>query len=66
MPKPYLDANSGNYFVSFSLKGKRYKRSTGSSRQAEARRAQRIVDGRLGQLKAGLAQVPRPATGPHR
>ena len=58
MAEPFKEAKSGNYFVSVAYKGKRYKRSTGSPDLARARRAQRILDGKVEQLKAGLAQVP--------
>jgi len=58
MAEPFLNNASGNYYVSFSWKGRRYKRSTGTSNPAAARRAQRIVDGKLEQLKAGLLRLP--------
>ena len=62
MAQPFREAKSGNYFVSFSLEGKRYKRSTGSRNLADARRAQGIIGGRVSQLKAGLTQVPEGVT----
>jgi integrase len=58
MAQPFKDPKSGRFFVSFSYRNKRYKRSTGSSSLATARRAQRIIDGRVSQLKAGLASLP--------
>ncbi len=58
MPDPFREPKSGNYFVSFSHMGRRYKRSTGSFDLSAARRAQRIIDGRIAQLKAGLVNVP--------
>jgi len=58
MPDPFVEPKSGNYFVSFSHMGKRYKRSTGSAGLSAARRAQRIIDGRVAQLKAGLVTLP--------
>jgi len=58
MPDPFREPKSGNYFMSFSYLGKRYKRSTGSEDLGAARRAQKIVDGRVAQLKAGLVAVP--------
>ncbi len=58
MAKPFKDAKSGNYFVSFSFKAKRYKRTTASASLAEAKRTQRIIDGKVAQLKAGLLRVP--------
>ena len=45
MAKPFLDAKSAICFLSFSFKGKRHKRSTGSPRLADAQRAQRVIDG---------------------
>ena len=44
MAKPSKDAKSGDFFVSFSFKGKRHKRSTGSASLSDAR--------------AGLLSVP--------
>jgi len=58
MAEPFKDSKSGNYFVSFSYGGRRHKRSTGGSDLSRARRRQRIIDGRVEQLKAGLIQVP--------
>jgi integrase len=58
MPEPFVDSKSGNYFVSFSFKGRRYKRSTGCGNLTAAKRTQRIVDGRVSELKTGLTVVP--------
>jgi len=58
MAQPFKDPKSGNFFVSFSYRNKRYKRSTGSSSLAAAKRTQRIIDGRASQLKAGLVSLP--------
>ena len=58
MPEPFRNNDSGNYYISFSYQGTRYKRSAGTSNLAAARRAQKIVDGRVEQLKAGLIEVP--------
>jgi hypothetical protein len=58
MPEPFRDKESGKYFVSFSSRGERHKRSIGSSSVQAARRAQRIADGRAGELRAGLAAAP--------
>jgi hypothetical protein len=56
--QPFKDPKSGRFFVSFSYRDKRYKRSTGSTSLSAAKRAQRIIDGRVAQLKAGLASLP--------
>lgn len=58
MPEPFQDAKSRKYYISFSWNGQRHKRSTGSSNLEAARRAQRIVNGKVEQLKAGLIRAP--------
>jgi len=58
MAEPFKEKKSGNYFVSFCYKGRRFKRSTGSPDLARARRRHRLVDGKVEQLKAGLVELP--------
>lgn len=58
MPEPFKDCKSGKYYVSFSFRGQRFKRSTGTENLSRARRLQRIIDGRVEELKSGLAEVP--------
>ena len=58
MAEPFLNNESGKYYVSFSYRGHRYKRSTGASDLRAAKQAQTIIDGKVEQLKAALLQVP--------
>jgi integrase len=64
VPKPFRDEKSGRFYLSFSYRGRRYKRSAGTKSKSAAERSQRIIDGRVEELNSGLVSLPQGVTVP--